>query len=165
MQTVDEFSTQLNPVDVGVIIVYFAVVLAIGFYYRKFASGSLENYFLGGRKLKGWTNGFSYTATCMNTDVAPAYCGMTVATGLFICWWYFSRFGLALMIGGILFAVFWRGLKRWTPARKHRIVNPGRVCWDFELSWLDCAGTKRVFNSNIRRALRTKFEDSSNGCA
>ena len=34
------------------------------------------------------------------TRVAPAYCGMTVITGTFICWWYLSRFGLALMIGG-----------------------------------------------------------------
>ncbi|HDY87863.1 MAG TPA: hypothetical protein ENH82_07080 [bacterium] len=35
-------------------------------------------------------------------------------TGVFICWWYISRFGLALMIGGILFAVFWRRMKIFT---------------------------------------------------
>jgi Na+/proline symporter len=41
----------------------------------------LENYYLGGRKLKGWMSGTSYAVTCMNADVAPAYCGMTVITG------------------------------------------------------------------------------------
>jgi len=50
--------------------------------------------------------GASYAVTCMNADVAPAYCGMTVITGVWIYWWYISRFGLALMIGRILFAVF-----------------------------------------------------------
>ena len=70
----------------------------------------LESYFLAGRKMPGWLNGCSYAATCLNADVAPAYCGMTVITGAFICWWYFSRFGLALMIGGVLFAVLWRRL-------------------------------------------------------
>ncbi|MCK5277617.1 MAG: hypothetical protein KAK04_03750, partial [Cyclobacteriaceae bacterium] len=53
----------------------------------------------------------SYAVTSMNADVAPAYCGMTVITGVWIYWWYISRFGFALMIGGILFAVFWRRLK------------------------------------------------------
>ena len=43
--------------------------------------------------MKGWMNGTSYAVTCMNADVAPAYCGMTVITGTFICWWYLSRFG------------------------------------------------------------------------
>ena len=74
----------------------------------------MENYFLGGRKMKGWMSGTSYAVTCMNADVAPAYCGMTVITGTFICWWYLSRFGLALMIGGLLFAACWRRLKIFT---------------------------------------------------
>jgi solute:Na+ symporter, SSS family len=39
---------------------------------------------------------------------------MTVITGAFICWWYLTRFGLALMIGGVLFAVLWRRLSLMT---------------------------------------------------
>jgi hypothetical protein len=50
----------------------------------------------------------------MNSDVAPAYCGLMAAAGLYLAWWYLSRFGLALFIGGILFAAFWRllGIRR-----------------------------------------------------
>src|SRR6476660_3940061 len=50
----------------------------------------------------------------MNADVAPAYSGFAVATGLFVCWFYLSRFGIALFFGAILFAVFWRRLHLFT---------------------------------------------------
>lgn len=104
-------NVSLHNIDWIVLAVYMAALLVMGAVLRKRATKDLESYFLGGRKMPGWLNGFSYATTCMNADVAPAYCGMTVITGVFICWWYLSRFGLALMIGGILFAVFWRRLK------------------------------------------------------
>ena len=104
----------LTTIDYLIMAAYMLFLIAMSLYYRKFAQSSMDNFFLGGRNLKGWLNGTSYAATCMNADVAPAYCGMTVITGLYICWWYISRFGLALMIGGILFAVFWRRTKIFT---------------------------------------------------
>ncbi len=93
---------------------YMASLVAVGFYYRKSAQKDLESYFLAGRKMPGWLNGFSYAATCMNSDAITAYCGMTVISGICICWWYISRFGLALMIGAVLFAVLWRRLHIFT---------------------------------------------------
>jgi solute:Na+ symporter, SSS family len=101
----------LQPIDYAVMAGYMLALVALGLLLRRRAGGDMESYFLAGRKLPGWLNGTSYAATCLNADVAPAYCGMTVITGVFICWWYFSRFGLALMIGGVLFAVFWRRLR------------------------------------------------------
>ena len=104
----------LTGLDYALMGLYILLLLGMGLYYRRFAHQNMENYFLGGRRLKGWMSGTSYAVTCMNADVAPAYCGMTVITGTFICWWYLSRFGLALMIGGLLFAVCWRRLKIFT---------------------------------------------------
>ncbi|MCP4640285.1 MAG: hypothetical protein GY851_07635 [bacterium] len=104
----------LGVIDYAVMGGYMLFLLGMGLYYRKFAQKDIENYFLAGRKVPGWLNGVSYAATCMNTDVAPAYCGMTVICGMFICWWYISRFGLALMIGGVLFAACWRRLRIFT---------------------------------------------------
>ena len=69
------------------------MLLGMGLYYRGFAQQNMENYFLGGRKLKGWMSGTSYAVTCMNADVAPAYCGMTVVTGAFICWFFWGYLG------------------------------------------------------------------------
>ncbi len=85
-----------------------------------------ESYFLGGRKIPGWLNGISYAATSMNTDVAPAYCGMTVITGAFIYWWYISRFSIAFMIGAVLFAVVWRRLKLVTSPEFYELRFSGK---------------------------------------
>ena len=100
----------LSTLDYALMGIYMLCLLGMGLYYRRFAQENLDNYFLGGRNMKGWMNGTSYAVTCMNADVAPAYCGMTVITGTFICWFYMSRFGLALLIGGLLFATCWRRL-------------------------------------------------------
>ncbi|MBN2329138.1 MAG: hypothetical protein JXR73_18510 [Candidatus Omnitrophica bacterium] len=107
-------TVRLELADYIVMAVYMFGLIVLGLYYRRFAQKDIDNYFLAGRKLPGWLNGVSYSATCMNADVAPAYCGMTVICGLFICWWYISRFSLALMIGAVLFAAFWRQLKIFT---------------------------------------------------
>ena len=104
----------LHTADQVVIVAYLVGVTAIGWYFRKFAGKDLANYFLAGRRLPGWLNGVSNAVTCVNADVAPAYCGMTVITGLAICWWYISRFGMSLMIAAVLFAVFWRRLNVFT---------------------------------------------------
>ena len=107
-------TTRLEPIDWLVIGSYFVMLLAIGLYYRRFAGRSLEDFFLAGRRNSGWANGLSYAAALMNADVAPAYSGFAVATGVFVCWFYLSRFGIALFIGAILFAVFWRRLNLFT---------------------------------------------------
>jgi SSS family solute:Na+ symporter len=104
----------LAALDWIVIGSYFLALVAIGLYYRRFAGRSLDDFFLAGRRNSGWANGVSYAAAMMNADVAPAYSGLTVVTGVFICWWYLTRFGLALFIGAVLFAVFWRRLKLFT---------------------------------------------------
>lgn len=106
--------SSLTSLDYAVVGSYFVVLLLIGLYYRRFAGRSLDDFFLAGRRNSGWANGVSYAAALMNADVAPAYSGLTVATGIFICWWYLTRFGPALFIGALLFAVFWRRLRLFT---------------------------------------------------
>jgi solute:Na+ symporter, SSS family len=113
--------------DYSIVVLYLLALLGMGFYLRRFAAGSLENFFLAGRKMPGWANGVSYAATMINTDVAPAYCAWTVGTGVFVAWLYFSRFGLALMIGAILFAVFWRHLALFTSPEFYEIRFRGKV--------------------------------------
>jgi solute:Na+ symporter, SSS family len=122
----DGFQVRLQPLDYAVMGVYMLVLIAMGFVLRRRAGHDLEGYFLAGRRMPGWLNGCSYAATCLNADVAPAYCGMTVITGAFICWWYLSRFGLALMIGGVLFAVLWRRLAIMTSPEFYELRFSGR---------------------------------------
>jgi SSS family solute:Na+ symporter len=100
----------MTQVDLGIIILYLFSMLGIGLYYRRFADRGLENFYLAGRKVPGWINGVSYAAAMVSADSATAYGGLAVVTGIFVCWWYLSRFGLALFIGAVLFAFFWRRL-------------------------------------------------------
>lgn len=120
-------SVHLSTVDIAIIGAYLAGLLVIGFLFRRFSARGIENYFLAGRKLPGWVNGASYAATCMNTDVAPAYCGMTVISGLFVYWFYISRFGLAFMIAAVLFAFFWRRLQLFTSPEFYELRFSGRL--------------------------------------
>lgn len=126
---------QLEWLDWSVMGVYAILLLGLGFYYRAFAQKGLENYFLGGRDVSGFMSGVSYSATTLNADVAPAYCGMTVITGVFVYWWYISRFSLALMIGGILFAVFWRKLNIFTSPEFYGFRFHGRFATTMR-SWV-----------------------------
>jgi solute:Na+ symporter, SSS family len=104
----------LRTADWIVIGCYFAILFVIAVYYRRFAGRSLDEFFLGGRRNSGWSNGLAYAGALMNADVAPGYGGFAVASGLFVCWLYLSRFGIALFFGAILFAVFWRRLNLFT---------------------------------------------------
>jgi len=118
---------QLANRDYIGIILYLGVILAIGFYFRRFSSKGMDNYFLAGRRLPGWVNGFSAAATAMNADVAPTYCGMTVICGLFIYWFFISRFSLGLIIAALLFAVFWWRLGLFTSPEFYEIRFAGRA--------------------------------------
>lgn len=112
--------------DLAIIVAYLLLMLGIGLYYRRYATKGLENYFLAGRNVPGWLNGVSYTAALVSPDAATAYGGLAVVTGVFVCWWYLSRFGLALCIGAVLFAVFWRRLALFTSMEFYELRFAGR---------------------------------------
>ena len=113
--------------DYVIVALYLLVLVGFGLFMKitQKTGSDTESYFLGGRKIPGWLNGISYAATSMNTDVAPAYSGMTVITGAFIYWWYISRFSIAFMIGAVLFAALWRRLKLITSPEFYEIRFSG----------------------------------------
>ena len=113
-------------VDLAIIVAYLVLMLGIGLYYRRYADQGLENFFLAGRKVPGWLNGVSYAAAMVSADAATAYGGLAVVTGIFVCWWYLSRFGLALCIGAVLFAVFWRRLGLFTSLEFYELRFAGK---------------------------------------
>jgi len=49
----------LNTFDYAVILAYLGVLVIMGFYLRRLASASLEDYFLGGKRLPWWLLGVS----------------------------------------------------------------------------------------------------------
>jgi len=105
---------KLAPIDILIVFAYTAVILYIAGRSRQFAGKSLENYFLAGRNMPGWMTGISYAASMVSADAAVGYGGLAVVTGLSVSWIYLSRFGFALFLGAMLFAVYWRRLNTFT---------------------------------------------------
>ena len=112
--------------DYAIILGYLVLMLGIGVYYRRFAGENLDNYFLAGRSIPGWLNGISYSAALVSADSACGYGGLATVTGAFVCWWYLSRFGLALFIGAVLFAVFWRRMGLFTSLEFYELRFGGK---------------------------------------
>ncbi|HWB96454.1 MAG TPA: hypothetical protein VG672_07120 [Bryobacteraceae bacterium] len=117
---------KLAAFDGLIIAAYMFVIAYIGWRSRKFAGKSLENYFLGGRSMPGWMTGLSYAASMMSADSAVAYGGLAAITGIYVCWFYLSRFGIALFLGAILFAVFWKRLNTFTTLEFYELRFEGR---------------------------------------
>ncbi len=113
--------------DLTIIVVYLLLMLGIGLYYRRYARQGLENFFLAGRDIPGWLNGVSYAAAMVSADAATAYGGLAVVTGVFVCWWYLSRFGLALFVGAVLFAIYWRRLGLFTSMEFYELRFTGKA--------------------------------------
>ncbi len=113
--------------DLVIVLVYLLIMLGIGLYYRRYATQGLEHFFLAGPNIPGWLNGVSYAAAMVSADAATAYGGLAVVTGAFVCWWYLSRFGLALFIGAVLFAFFWRRLEFFTSMEFYELRFTGKA--------------------------------------
>jgi len=77
----------LNAVDLMIIGCYFSVLVIIGICLSRRASKSMENYFLGGRKLPWWALGISGMASWLDdtgTSLIVAFLFMMGPRGLFV---------------------------------------------------------------------------------
>lgn len=77
----------LNTIDYTIIIVYFGCLVALSFYLKKLASASLDDYFLGGRRLPWWALGISGMASFLDitgTMIIVSFLYMLGPRGIFI---------------------------------------------------------------------------------
>ena len=97
----------LTPLDWLVIAAYFAVNLAIGFFYMKRASGDIGEFFLSGRNVPWWLAGTSMVATTFGADTPLVVTGLIYAQGIAGNWLWWS-FLLSGMLTVFFFAPLWR---------------------------------------------------------
>lgn len=97
----------LAIIDWLIIGVYIVFITIIGLYYRKKASNSLTDYFLGGRKLPWYIAGISMVATTFAADTPLAVTELVGKSGIAgnWLWWNF-------LIGGMLTTFFFSRLWR-----------------------------------------------------
>ncbi|MDX1708495.1 MAG: sodium:solute symporter family protein [Desulfobacterales bacterium] len=97
----------MKPIDFGVIITYFILVLVIGFLLRKISGKNKEEYFLGGRNMPWWLAGISIVATNFAADTPLAVSGIIASKGLSGNWLWLPWLGIHSAVI-IFFAAAWR---------------------------------------------------------
>lgn len=65
---------RLSSLDIGVLVFYLCGLFAMGFYFYG-KNNSTEEYFLGGRRFKGWVIGLSLVGTSISSITFLAYPG------------------------------------------------------------------------------------------
>ncbi len=98
---------RLTYLDWSVVALYFLFNLAIGFYYKRRAGTSVNEFFLSGRNVPWWLAGTSMVATTFAADTPLAVTGMVARNGIAgnWLWWNFVASG---MLTVFFYARLWR---------------------------------------------------------
>lgn len=97
----------MRGIDWIIVASYMAFTLAVGVYLARRASGSLADFFVGGRSLPWWLAGTSMAATTFSIDT-PLYVSGVVGTRGIAGNWEWWAYGVAHVIMIYVFARLWR---------------------------------------------------------
>ncbi len=77
----------LSGIDVAIIVFYFALVLAIGFYLRGRANTG-EDFFMAGREMTAWVAGLSFLSANLGALELMGWAGSAYQYGILATHWY-----------------------------------------------------------------------------
>ncbi len=97
----------LTWLDGLIISLYLFFNIGIGFFYRRQASRSIEQFFISGRSSPWWLAGTSMAATTFASDTPLAITGM-VATGGIAGNWLWWSFVFSGMLTVFVYSRLWR---------------------------------------------------------
>lgn len=98
---------QLTFLDMGIIIGFFSITLAIGIWVSKRSGKNSNEYFLSGRSMPWWLLGISMVATTFSTDTPNLVTDIVRTNGVSgnWVWWAFLITGLLTVF---VYAKLWR---------------------------------------------------------
>ena len=96
----------LNTVDLIIIGVYFAYVLGIGYYLKRFAKSG-EDFFLAGREMTAWIAGLSFLAANLGSLELMGWAGNAYRYGILATHWYWVGAIPAMLFLGIVMMPFY----------------------------------------------------------
>ncbi len=97
----------LATLDYVIIAVYMAFSIGVGVLFSKKASGSTDDYFVGGRSMPWWLIGTSMVATTFASDTPLAMTEMVREHGMWRNWFWWNAC-IAQIMAVFLFARLWR---------------------------------------------------------
>jgi solute:Na+ symporter, SSS family len=98
--------TRLAPVDVLILVLYFALVVFIGFYAKGKANTS-EDFFLAGREMTAWIAGLSFVSANLGSLELMGWAGAAYQYGLLATHWYWIGAIPAMLFLGIVMMPFY----------------------------------------------------------
>jgi Na+/proline symporter len=93
--------------DWSIVAAYFLINIGIGLWYRRKATGSTDEFFVGGRNVSWWLAGTSMVATTFAADTPLAVTGIVAANGIAGNWVWWNML-LSSMLTVFFFARLWR---------------------------------------------------------
>ncbi|HWZ50089.1 MAG TPA: sodium:solute symporter family protein, partial [Granulicella sp.] len=98
--------TKLAPVDVLILVLYFALVVFIGFYAKGKANTS-EDFFLAGREMTAWIAGLSFVSANLGSLELMGWAGSSYQYGILAAHWYWIGAIPAMLFLGIVMMPFY----------------------------------------------------------
>src|SRR5438270_4586565 len=96
----------LSAVDLGIIAFYFALVLGIGFYLKRFAKTG-EDFFLAGREMTAWVAGLAFVSANLGSLELLGWAGNAYQYGIMAAHWYWVGAIPAMVFLGIVMMPFY----------------------------------------------------------
>ncbi len=98
--------THLAPVDLLILVLYFVVVLFIGFYVKG-STNTSEEFFLAGREMTAWIAGLSFVSANLGSLELMGWAGSTYQYGILATHWYWIGAIPAMLFLGIVMMPFY----------------------------------------------------------
>src|SRR5262249_7006944 len=96
----------MGPVDLAIVVLYFALVLAIGFYLKKYATTG-EDFFMAGREMTAWIAGLSFISANLGSLEMMGYAAATYQYGMIVAHAYFIAAIPAILFLAIVMLPFY----------------------------------------------------------
>jgi len=96
----------LSAVDLVIIAFYFLLVLAIGFYLKRFANTG-EDFFLAGREMTAWVAGLAFVSANLGSLELLGWAGSAYQYGILAAHWYWIGAIPAMVFLGIVMMPFY----------------------------------------------------------
>jgi solute:Na+ symporter, SSS family len=96
----------LGGVDLAIIAIYFAAVLGIGFYLKRFAQSG-EDFFLAGREMTAWVAGLSFLSANLGSLELLGWAGSAYQYGILAAHWYWVGAIPAMVFLGLVMMPFY----------------------------------------------------------
>jgi SSS family solute:Na+ symporter len=96
----------LSGVDLAIIVFYFALVLAIGFYLKRFANTG-EDFFLAGREMTAWVAGLAFVSANLGSLELLGWAGSAYQYGIMAAHWYWVGAIPAMIFLGLVMMPFY----------------------------------------------------------